>query len=78
MMFIKNMLLGTNKKLKNWRNKMSRLFREMHDKWENEPESLTSEEQLERAEFNKQVAEDEYREAKQNVLNRTKNANINN
>ena len=57
---------------------MSRLFREMHDKWENEPESLTSEEQLERAEFNKQVAEDEYREAKQNVLNRTKNANINN
>ena len=57
---------------------MSRLFREMHDKGENEPESLTSEEQLERAEFNKQVAEDEYREAKQNVLNRTKNANINN
>ena len=55
---------------------MSRLFREMHDKWENEPESLTPEEQLERAEFNKQVAEDEYREAKQNVLYRTKNANI--
>ena len=47
---------------------MSRLFREMHDKWENEPETLTPEEQLERAEFNKQVAEDEYREAKQNVL----------
>ena len=50
---------------------MSRLFREMHDKWENEPESLTSEEQLERAEFNKQVAEDELREAKQNVLHGT-------
>ena len=57
---------------------MSKLFREMHDKWENEPESLTSEEQLESAEFNKQVAEDEYREEKQNVLNRTKNAKINN
>ena len=55
---------------------MSRLFREMHDKWENIPESLTPEEQLERAEFNKQVAEDEYREAKQNVLYGTKNANI--
>jgi len=56
---------------------MSRLFREMHDKWENEPESLTPEERLERAEFNKQVAEDEYREAKQSVLHGTKNANIN-
>jgi hypothetical protein len=56
---------------------MSRLFREMHEKWENEPESLTPEEQLERAEFNKQVAEDEYREAKQNVLYGTKNVNIN-
>jgi hypothetical protein len=55
---------------------MSRLFRETYDKWENEPETLTPEEQLERAEFNKQVAEDEYREAKQNVLYGTKNANI--
>ena len=55
---------------------MSRLFREMHDKWENEPELLTPEERLERAEFNKQVAEDEYREAKQSVLHGTKNANI--
>ena len=55
---------------------MSRLFREMHDKWENEPESLTPEEQLERAEFNKQVAEDELREAKQNVLHRTKKSCI--
>ena len=57
---------------------MSRLFREMHDKWENEPESLTPEEQLERAEFNKQVAEDELREAKQNVLHRTKKKLYNN
>ena len=51
---------------------MSRLFRDTYDKWENEPETLTPEEQLERAEFNKQVAEDELREAKQNVLHRTK------
>ena len=51
---------------------MSRLFRECDDKCNNEPESLTPEERLERAEFNKQVAEDEYREAKQNVLHRTK------
>ena len=50
---------------------MSRLFREWDDKCNNEPESLTPEEQLERAEFNKQVAEDEYREAKLNVLCRT-------
>ena len=50
---------------------MSRLFREWDDKCNNEPESLTPEEQLERAEFNKQVAEDEYREAKLNVLHRT-------
>ena len=50
---------------------MSRLFREWDDKCNNEPESLTPEEKLERAEFNKQVAEDEYREAKLNVLCRT-------
>ena len=55
---------------------MSKLFREWDDKCNNEPESLTPEERLERAEFNKQVAEDEYREAKQSVLHRTKNANI--
>ena len=48
---------------------MSRLFREIHDKWENEPESLTPEEKLERAEFELQVAQDNHFEAVQELSN---------
>ena len=48
---------------------MSRLFREWDDKCNNEPESLTPEEKLERAEFELQLAQDNHFEAVQELLN---------